>query len=130
MSDGSPITGIIIKGDGRGRALGFPTANLQLTQPTSFSPGVYAGWAHLNDDTTWYRGAIHIGPRPTFLGASATVEVHLLDFHDRDLYGQTLTCTNVTYLRPVKKFESVEALVAAIQADCDEVRRILKQPLG
>ena len=107
-----PLTGVVVRGDGRGRSLGFPTANLRVTSDDKLVPaaGIYACWA-----SVWparserWMGALHIGPRPTFPGAEPTIEVHLLDY-DGDLYGSTLHLDLVERLRDVDAFGSVEAL--------------------
>ena len=120
------LTGTVIRGDGRGRRLGFPTANLTLSEDlTPPAEGVYACQARIQPDATIYKGALHVGPRPTFAGAQPSIEVHLLDFSDRDLYDEHLELTGLIFIRPVKKFSSVEELISAIQDDCERVRQLL-----
>lgn len=116
-------TGTIIRGDGRGRSLGFPTANLDIA--IQLDSGIYAGYARLVPDQTWHRCVIHRGPRPTFPGASATTEVHVLQFPDRDLYGKTLEVKIVTRLRDIIKFKSLPDLTTAIATDCHNALEIL-----
>lgn len=118
------ISGTAVRGDGRGRQIGFPTANLTLDVPTDRpSEGVWACWARLGEHT--HQAALHVGPRPTFAHASATVELHLLDFPDRDLYGETIAFQCVQKLRDIQKFATIEELATAIENDCEHVRRIL-----
>ena len=115
------IRGRVVKGDGWGRRLlNMPTANLALDDPHKLLPlaGVYAVTV---DEQP---GVMHVGPRPTFEGASPTLEVHLLDV-ERDLYGQTLTVEVEARIRSIEKFPSTEALAAAMRADTEAARRIL-----
>ncbi|MBP8972934.1 MAG: bifunctional riboflavin kinase/FAD synthetase [Anaerolineae bacterium] len=117
------LEGEVVRGDGRGRTIGFPTANLDVWDE-QFLPrkGVYAGWAHLNGET--FMAVANIGNRPTFNGGVVTVEAHLLDF-DRDIYGERLAFDVVAFLRPELKFNGVEALVAQIRQDAIEGRALL-----
>jgi riboflavin kinase / FMN adenylyltransferase len=113
------LDGEVVRGDGRGRELGFPTANIvpddRLVCP---GHGVYAAWAH------GYPAAVNVGVRPTFdTGRGLLVEAHLLDFDD-DLYGQTLRIAFVERLRGERRFDSVEALVAQMHRDVDQAREI------
>lgn len=120
------MTGIVIRGDGRGRKLGFPTANLKLNKAVDrHAAGIYAAWAELDNKT--YPAVVHIGPRPTFLGATPTIEIHILDFLDRDLYGQSLKIQFVLKIRDIARFATVEGLVQAIQKDCRAARKILRE---
>jgi riboflavin kinase/FMN adenylyltransferase len=110
------VEGVVVRGDGRGRALGFPTANLDLPADLLVPPdGVYAGW------TRGKRAAISIGTNPHFDGSERRVEAHLLDF-DADLYGQRLVVQVWSRLRDQARFESLDELVAAIAADVDRTR--------
>ena len=136
------IVGTVIRGAGRGRDLGFPTANLQLQQPQQRpADGVYAAWATISPSDKGgvggleasppvpgresYMAAVHVGPVPTFNEDSPTVEVHLLDFPDHDLYDQELTIEIITKLRDVEKFSSAEKLVAAIEQDIQQTQHRL-----
>jgi riboflavin kinase/FMN adenylyltransferase len=117
------LEGNVAKGDGRGRRLGFPTANLQLDPSLTLpADGIYAAWAHLAG-RRWMTAA-SIGLRPTFGPGERTVEAYLLDFH-QDLYGQPLRLEFVRRLRPELRFESVDALVAQMHKDVAEVRDVL-----
>ncbi len=109
------VRGNIVKGDQRGRTIGFPTANLavwdELLLPAN---GVYATIAWVGDER--YKAATNVGMRPTVNGASLTVEAHLLDF-DRDIYGEEMRLSFVEHIRPEMKFGGLEALQAQIAAD-------------
>lgn len=118
------IAGTVVRGAGRGRELGFPTANLSLAKNGKLLPreGVYACWATLAQGR--FMGAMHIGARPVFPGASATVEVHLLDW-EGDAYGSEIEVALVEYVRPVAAFGSVPRLVAQMREDVRQCRQIL-----
>lgn len=124
MQNNPWLIGTVIRGDGRGRQLGFPTANLKLDrEELRPADGIYAAWAEIENKI--HPAVAHVGPRPTFPGATATIEVHLLDFPDRDLYDQFLKIHFVQKIRDIARFDSVEELVAAIQQDCATARRVL-----
>ncbi len=110
------VEGIVVHGDGRGRALGFPTANLDVPPGLLVPPdGVYAGW------TRDRLAAISIGTNPQFDGVERRVEAHLLDFDD-DLYEQRLVVEVWNWVRGQMRFESVDALVDQIGADVARTR--------
>jgi riboflavin kinase / FMN adenylyltransferase len=110
------VEGIVVRGDGRGRELGFPTANLDVPDGLLVPPdGVYAGAAGGR------RAAVSIGTNPHFDGVERRVEAYLLDF-DGDLYGQRLVLEIWAWLRGQRRFDSLEELVAAISDDVEEVR--------
>lgn len=118
------VRGIVVRGDGRGRHLGFPTANLKVGNADKLMPpsGIYAVRGVLRAGT--YQGALHLGPRPTFKGSPPTVELHLLDFDD-DLYGEEVRVDFVQLLREVRPFDSAAALVAQMRADVEAARGVL-----
>jgi riboflavin kinase/FMN adenylyltransferase len=110
------VEGIVVRGDGRGRELGFPTANLDVPDGLLVPPdGVYAGW------TRDRRAAISIGTNPHFDGVERRVEAHLLDF-DGDLYGDRLLVELWSGIREQRRFDSLEELVAAIDDDVERAR--------
>jgi riboflavin kinase/FMN adenylyltransferase len=110
------VEGVVVRGDGRGRELGFPTANLDLPEELLVPPdGVYAGWAGDR------RAAVSIGTNPHFDGVDRRVEAHLLDF-DGDLYGERLVVEIWSPIREQRRFESLDELVAAIGDDVDRTR--------
>lgn len=116
------LTAEVNTGAGRGRALGFPTANL-APEPARLLPanGVYA--VHAYCDAGRYLGVANIGVRPTFGEVQRTLEVHLLDF-DGHLYGQRLTVEFLKRLRDERRFPSVEELKAQIRRDIEEALAI------
>jgi riboflavin kinase / FMN adenylyltransferase len=121
---GRPYTlpGRITHGAGRGRTLGFPTANLAPERPVLVAPGVYACTAEVGGRKE--RAVVNVGMRPTFNEQALAVEAYLLDFTG-DVYGQTMTLTFLSRLREERKFPSVDALRAQIEADTEEARRRL-----
>ncbi len=120
------LRGMVVRGDGRGRRLGFPTANLELRDSRKLVPadGIYAVRVRL-PAVTW-DGALHIGPRPAFPGSRATIEVHLLDC-DMDLYDAELQVDLIERLRSVRPFPSVAALVRRMSDDVRRARRVLAE---
>ena len=116
--------GVVVRGDGRGRHLGFPTANLKVEQADKLIPpaGIYAVRGATRAGT--HMGALHLGPRPTFQGSPPTMELHLLDF-DGDLYGEEVRVEFVQRLRDVRPFDSVPALVEQMRQDVDVARGVL-----
>lgn len=121
--------GPVVRGEGRGKGLGFPTANIQVTDPYKLLPreGVYAVRAMLRRGPR--QGVLHLGPRPTFQGSPPSVELHLFDFDD-DLYGETVRVDFCTRIRDIHRFASRQELVAAIREDCEAAKRILERPCG
>lgn len=117
------VEGIVVRGDARGRAIGFPTANLQ-TVPYAAVPadGVYAG--HLVGRSGSLPAAVSIGTNPTFAGRERRVEAFALDF-DGDLYGELMAIDFVARLRDTVRFESVDALVAQMHTDVERTRNEL-----
>lgn len=108
------ITGRVIKGDQRGRFLGFPTANISLKDRIRPGFGVYKAIATI--DGADYPAAVNIGRKPTFEGAEECIEAHILHFN-RDIYGKRIKIALIEYLRPEQKFESLEALKQQIARD-------------
>lgn len=120
------LRGVVVRGDGRGGRLGFPTANLEIRDSRKLIPGegIYAVRARLPEGTR--DGALHIGPRPTFPGSRASIEVHLLDY-GADLYGAELQLDLIERLRRVRSFASVAELVSRMNEDVRLARRILAE---
>ena len=112
------VEGIVVHGDHRGRALGFPTANLDVP-PGLLVPalGIYAG------EALGHRAAISIGTNPTYGGTERRFEAHLLDF-DGDLYGRRLVVEVWQKLRDEVAFTTEAALVEQIAADVEQVRGV------
>ena len=120
-------TGLVVPGDGRGRTIGVPTANLALSPKKLMPPaGVYAGWAW-TAECRWPAVA-NFGWRPTFGGQAPRLEVHLLDAAPGlDLYGVRLAMSLAVAVRPERRFAAVDALVAQIQQDIALVRALAAQ---
>ena len=119
------LSGRVVRGEAIGRTLGVPTANLRLHEEKLVpADGIYAVWARLAGDARRLPGAMSIGVRPTFGGQVRTLEVHLLDW-DGELVGRDLEVEFAEWLRPELRFESADALTAAMHADVAEVRRRL-----
>lgn len=119
------LSALVVEGDKRGRELGFPTANQYPGDRQLPSYGVYASWVHHQGKR--YKGATNIGIRPMFHSAVPLVETHLLDF-DGDLYGQNLTVEPVVKLRDEARYDTLDALVTQIAADCAQARELLGSP--
>jgi riboflavin kinase/FMN adenylyltransferase len=116
------LDGVVVKGDGRGRSIGWPTANVATHGELLPGSGVYA--VRVRAQGAWRGGAANIGSRPTFGGSTVTVEVHVLDFSG-DLYGQEVRVEFVERLRPEQRFASVPELSAQIQRDVETARVVL-----
>ncbi|MEM8858445.1 MAG: bifunctional riboflavin kinase/FAD synthetase [Chloroflexota bacterium] len=118
------LHGEVIKGDQRGRTIGFPTANLDVWEEKVIpANGVYATWIILPNGERWM-SATNVGVRPTVDGQSMRIEAHLLDF-EGDLYGQDLGLEFVKRVRGEKRFSGLAELKDQIDADVAEIRQIL-----
>lgn len=120
------LRGPVVRGEGRGRSLGFPTANIQVTDDDKLLPqeGVYAVVATMRRGA--FRGVLHLGPRPMFPGSPPSIELHVLDF-DADLYGEELRVDFCARLREIHRFATIDALVAAIRDDCAHAVRLFHE---
>ncbi|MCZ7584416.1 MAG: bifunctional riboflavin kinase/FAD synthetase [Deltaproteobacteria bacterium] len=116
------LRGRVGRGDGRGRHLGFPTANLETDWELRPARGVYACLAVVNGERR--AAAVNVGINPTFEGSEPTIEAHLLDF-DEDLYGRDVTIHFLRRLRDERKFDGIEELVRHIRKDLTRVRQIV-----
>lgn len=122
------LTGTVRRGAGRGRTLGFPTANLKPDRPLVLAAGVYAARARW--ESRQAEAVVNIGYRPTFEESEYWVEAYLFDFAG-DLYDRALTLDFLCRIRAEMKFPGVEALTAQVRADMAEARRLLRtQPAG
>jgi riboflavin kinase / FMN adenylyltransferase len=110
------IAGDVVRGAGRGRALGFPTANVKADRPVLVKSGVYECRAEV--DGRSHRAVVNIGVRPTFGETELAIEAFLLDFSG-DLYGRRLRLQFVRRLRDERRFPSVDALKAQIASDIE-----------
>ena len=120
------IFGTVVKGRGIGRQLGFPTANLEPENELIPPPGVYAAYTKIQDSALRiqnFESAVFIGERKTFNDSEPVIEAYLIDF-DGDLYGQQLEVCLVKKIRDVEPFPSKEALIAQIEKDIAQIRRI------
>ncbi len=119
------LNGIVMHGDERGRAIGFPTANLKPEHPNKVIPkkGVYAVRVRVAGE--WYGGMMNIGVRPTFDELTETLEVHIFDF-DREIYGDTIQVRFLQRLRDEQKFDGIEALAAQLNKDKSAALSILE----
>lgn len=120
------LTGTVVHGDKMGRQLGYPTANLHLTDERKLIPaeGIYAVRVGVAGHTDLLPGVMSIGFRPTFNGTDLRLEVHLFDFNE-DLYGQQLTVYFVAYIRSNLKFDNVDALIVQMDKDSAQAKEIL-----
>lgn len=119
------IAGVVVPGDGRGRGLGFPTANLALDGAEAPGDGIYAAWTRIDDDPQPWAASVSVGTNPTFAGdRERRVEVHLHDA-DLDLYGRRLFVILVARLRPTLRFDGVDALIAQTADDVARCRSLL-----
>jgi riboflavin kinase/FMN adenylyltransferase len=118
------IDGTVIHGDGRGRALGCPTANLETANELLPSYGIYATIAIL--DGVHHASVSSLGVRPTIGDGRFAIEAHLLE-GSPDLYGRTLRLAFVQRLRDELKFDGLEPLRAQIAEDCARARALFRQ---
>jgi len=121
------VDGHVVGGEGRGRSLGVPTANLDVVNEQLPARGVYACWCRAAPDGGAIRGVVNIGNRPTFGEGQSTVEAHLLDF-EGDLYGRSLRVEFAARLREERKFPDASALARQIGQDIAAARRVLEKP--
>lgn len=117
------IKGVVQHGDAVGRTIGYPTANLPLEHYLRPRYGVYAVRVRLADGRV-IDGAANLGIRPQFEPPKELLEAFLFDF-DEDLYGQAIEVSLIAHLRDEAKFDGIDMLVAQMDRDCDEARRVL-----
>ncbi len=121
------IEGPVIEGDGRGRQIGVPTANVDYPPILVPANGVYACWVRIGDRTGAPLPAVtNIGERPTFGGKKITVEAHLLE-GGRDLYGERIRVEFVSRLREERKFSGADELVRQIRTDIEVGKKCLAE---
>jgi riboflavin kinase/FMN adenylyltransferase len=119
------VDGVVVAGDGRGRGLGFPTANLEAYNETFPGSGVYAGFCReLHGASSPWPAVVNIGHRPTFGGGRRTAEAHLLDYSG-DLYGRSMRWEFEARLRDERRFSGAGELAAQIRLDIATARRAL-----
>jgi len=110
------LTGTVVKGENLGTKLGFPTANLEISESYKLIPKSGAYVVKATIEGVRYNGMLNIGNRPTVAGKHQTIEAHFFDFKG-DLYGKTIQVDMLSYLRDEQKFESVEVLKQQLQKD-------------
>ncbi len=120
------LTGYVVKGNRLGHEIGFPTANIELTEEHKLIPadGVYAVRAKRLDSNEIIKGMCNIGHRPTVSGTAKTIEVNLFDF-DQDLYGEHMRIYFESRIRDEQKFDGIEKLRLQLEKDEQQVRKIL-----
>lgn len=111
----------VVEGDKRGRTIGYPTANIALEPGCEPHEGIYAVRVRLEGDETLYHGAGYIGYRPTFETDRLFLEVFIFDF-DRNIYDHEITVQFNAFIRPDKKFDSLDALLVQMKKDCNEAK--------
>ncbi|HSB32546.1 MAG TPA: bifunctional riboflavin kinase/FAD synthetase [Candidatus Sulfobium mesophilum] len=116
------IAGIVVRGDGRGKGLGFPTANIAPKHALVPPDGVYAVRLLVREKV--YDGIANIGLRPTFNKKTLAIEVNIFNFNE-DIYGEDISLYFIKKLRDEKKFKGADALVTQIQSDIEIAREIL-----
>lgn len=124
------VEGVVVKGDQRGRELGYPTANVAVTAHAAVpADGVYAGWfvrAREGGVEERLPTAVSVGTNPTFSGQVRTVEAFVLD-HSEDFYGQRVGVEFVGRVRGMERFDSVEELIVAMDGDVATTRTLLER---
>jgi riboflavin kinase/FMN adenylyltransferase len=123
------VRGVVVRGDRRGRALGFPTANVPTRGMTAApADGVYAGWLRRLDTGERYPAAISVGTNPTFDGErERRVESYVLDRDDLELYDVEVEVSFVERIRGMERFDGIDALVETMHDDVRRAREILGQ---
>ena len=117
------LSGVVVRGDARGRELGFPTANLMVHRYAAVpADGIYAAW--LTQGGVRRPASVSIGTNPTFSGTERRVEAYVLDFSG-DLYGERVSLDFVAHLREQRTYDGIEPLIAQIRADVEQTRVML-----
>jgi len=118
------LSGMVIPGDGRGKSIGYQTANIQLNNPYKCIPadGVYA--VYITIEGTAYSGVMYVGTRPTFHLSEKSLEVHIFDFKNV-IYEKTIKVIVIQRIRGDKQFKSIESLREQINVDIVNAKKIL-----
>ena len=121
------LMGTVVKGDQRGRTIGYPTINIALEPGCEPHEGIYAVRVRPadKDNKQVWNGAGYIGYRPTFDTDRLFLEVFIFDF-DKDVYGEEFIIEFIDFIRPDKKFDSMDGLLSQMKSDCAEIRHRLK----
>ncbi len=122
------IEGRVVHGDKRGRQIGFPTCNVELSEYLTPATGVYAIRAGVDHGThtVWHDGVANLGTRPTFDKRDILLEAHLFDY-EGELYGRHLRVALVDYIRAEQKFNGLDEIKAQIAKDCIAAKDVLKK---
>ncbi len=123
-------SGVVVRGDQRGRLLGYPTANVAV-EPGMVVPadGVYAGWVtRLDGPSPRWPAAISVGSNPTFDGVERRIEAYVLDRDDLELYGVEIAIEFYSRIRGQVRFAGMEALVEQMHHDVELIRHVLQAP--
>jgi riboflavin kinase/FMN adenylyltransferase len=126
------LVGSVVHGEQRGRELGFPTANLDFSQPVCLPPdGIYVarttwGGDRVLEPEEHADAVVSLGTQPTFGGRLRLLEVHLLD-RDEELYGQRLRVEFCGWIRGQQRYESVDQLIVQMGHDVQRAREVLRQ---
>ena len=119
------LSGVVVRGDQRGRELGFPTANLLCHRYAAVpADGIYAARIVRRGDPVVRSAAVSIGTNPTFSGRERRIEAYVLDFAG-DLYGERLAVDFVAHLRETRRYTGVEPLIKQIAEDVEQTRELL-----
>ncbi len=116
----------VVRGEARGRLLGYPTANLNYNYQISPENGIYACWVKIEKDSVWRMAAISSGIRPHYNGIKKILEVHILDFKDI-IYTKKLRVAFIKKIRDEEKFDNEKELILQMKKDCISVKNILQK---
>jgi len=119
------ITGRVIKGESRGKSIGFPTANIALKSILPPLPGVYLVKVYIDAGSKTYYGVANIGGAPTFAKTTSLLEVHIFDFNEQ-IYGKKVKVELLKYIRAQQKFNNINELILQIQKDVKFAKKILQ----
>lgn len=119
------VQGKVVGGAKRGTGMGYPTANVPMPKGTGLGHGIFAVRVHLPDQTR-HEAAAYLGTRPTFDDGKPVLEVFLFEF-DGDLYGREIEVEFIGFVRPDRKFDSAEGLIAQMERDCAKAREMLAE---
>lgn len=120
--------GVVVRGDQRGRELGYPTANVAAAPGLALpADGVYAGWVtRMDEPSPRWPAAISVGTNPTFDGVERRVEAYVLDRTDLELYGVQIAIDFYVRMRGQVKYEGMESLVKQMRIDVEQIREVLR----
>jgi riboflavin kinase/FMN adenylyltransferase len=121
------VDGVVVRGAGRGRTIGVPTANVAAETQLLPRPGVYAGRLMVLGEPRWHGAAVNLGSNPTFVEAGTlSLEAHVLDFSG-DLYDRRVRVAFVARIRDEQRFSAIDRLIEQIRRDIDTSRSILER---